>query len=146
MSANLPSHLGEHGGRTDYLTTDRIEADLEERAVRARTGASISAAMDTSQEADAVPDALVTLRAEAYRHLRKEDLLLGRLAVRTGRATEAQIQWALRMQDFARRMGDRLPSRLGEILVGSRVMHPAVLVELLELQATLRAAQPQGPV
>lgn len=88
------------------------------------------------------------LRAHAYANLRDEDIALGRLAVRQGCTTETKVHRALRMQEVAYEKGGKLPSRLGEILVGSRFLTPPQLIELLALQAGLpavgRAVQQSG--
>ncbi len=67
-----------------------------------------------------------------YTEARKEDVLFGKLLIKNGRATEAQVNDALRRQQKLTEQG--IVRRLGEILVESGVLSPEAIQETLRSQ------------
>ncbi len=76
--------------------------------------------------------------------IREEDRLLGRLAVRNGLATEAQVLLCLNVQKAEHSAG-RGGLRIGDILVRRGVLTEQAVRALLALQQRLLQAPPVAP-
>lgn len=129
-----------------YLSTDQVEALVrgQMEAARALEHALLGRLCRPAQSSNPA-EMLGILRSQAYMHLREEDLLLGRLAIRSGYASEEQIRAVLDAQECMFQSTGRIPPRLGELLTGRKILTDQELSVLLEVHLRLKKDAPPAP-